>query len=313
MAQKNADWKSFFLKTTDGAELHCFSALPKVQPKAIIHINHGMAEHAARYERFAQALTGAGYGVFAHDHRGHGHTTAPGAAQGHFAQSGGWGAVIGDVLAVNAEIKQHHPDVPIICLGHSMGSIITFNYILRHPDTIAGAALWNSGVEAGALLAILRSILKIQRMFKGSDVPSGFAQKASFETWNKKFAPNRTECDWLSRDEAEVDKYIADPLCGFDVTIGLWLDVLQGIHFAADDANLKSLPKTTPVHLQAGDEDPCTKNGKSVANIHSRMKSAGMNDVTFTLLKNNRHESLNELDRDETTRQFIQWLDDRFG
>ena len=144
-------WKSSKLKTDDGAELQLYSQLPKGKPKAIIQINHGMAEHAIRYERLAAVLANAGYGTFAHDHRGHGFTTAPGAALGVFARKGGWQAVMNDVTAVNAHIADTHPDTAIVCFGYSMGSIIAFNHILRQPNSVAAAALWNSGVETGAL------------------------------------------------------------------------------------------------------------------------------------------------------------------
>ena len=306
-------WKSGSLTTKSGAELRLYSSLPGKKPKAMVQINHGMAEHAARYERFANALNAAGYGVFAHDHRGHGHTKAPGSSLGIFAKNNGWEAVISDVDAVNSHIRNQHEEIPIVCFGHSMGSIIAFNYILRHPQNVAGAALWNAGVETGALAAVYGAILKIQRMFKGSDVPSGIARKLTFDAWNKEFAPNRTEFDWLSRDEAEVDKYINDPLCGFDVSIGLWLDLLKGIYFAADDAKLKNLPADFPVHLQAGLEDPCSEKGRAVANIARRMERAGMSSVKLELLQDTRHESLNEINRDAVTESFIEWLDERFG
>ncbi len=307
----NTDWQASTLKTNDGAELNLYVALPTDRPKAIVQINHGMAEHAGRYGRFAHALVEAGYGAYAHDHRGHGHTKAPGSAQGLFKRARGWDAVIADVHSVNRMITEKHPGVPIICFGHSMGSIIAFNYILKHPQTVHGAALWNAGVETGALTVISKIILKIQKMYKGSDVPSGLAKKLSFETWNKQFAPNRTESDWLSRNKAEVDKYIADPLCGFEITIGMWLDVLQGVTFAADNNNLENLPRDLPINLQAGAKDPCTEGGKTVANIERRMKSAEMTNVSFNLLEDTRHESLNELNREQTTTQLIGWLDKR--
>ncbi|NRB32156.1 MAG: alpha/beta hydrolase [Rhizobiaceae bacterium] len=306
-------WTSSKLNSGTGAELQLYSQTPKGKPKAIVQINHGMAEHAARYERFAEALAKAGYGTYAHDHRGHGATSAPDAALGVFARKKGLDAVLNDVAAVNAHISSEHPNVPIVCFGHSMGSIIGFNYVLRHPDTVAAAALWNSGVETGALAVVFSSILKIHRMFKGSDVPSGLATKATFETWNKEFAPNRTDFDWLSRDAAEVDKYVDDPLCGFPVSIGLWLDVLDGIYLAADDKNLAALPKDLPVHLLAGADDPCSERGKAVANIARRMQSAGMSKVNLTVLSETRHESLNEVNRDQTTAMFIDWLDDQFA
>ncbi|MEP0944661.1 MAG: alpha/beta hydrolase [Rhizobiaceae bacterium] len=305
-------WQSSKLNTADGAELQLYSTLPKGKPRAIIQINHGMAEHADRYERFGNALAKAGYGSYAHDHRGHGHTRAPGSSQGIFARKGGLDAVLKDVGAVNGHVREAHGDVPIICFGHSMGSIICFNYILRNPSTVAAAALWNSGVETGALATVFSAILKVQRMFKGSDVPSGLATKATFEAWNKEFAPNRTGFDWLSRDAAEVDRYVEDPLCGFPVSIGLWQDVLEGIYFAADDKNLTTLPKTLPIHLLAGDDDPCSERGQAVQNIAARMERVGMNQISLEIRPETRHEALNEVNRDETTAMFIDWLNERF-
>ncbi|MEE9315479.1 MAG: alpha/beta hydrolase [Rhizobiaceae bacterium] len=306
-------WKTSKVKSPTGAELHLYSALPKGKPKATIQINHGMAEHAKRYERFAKALNKAGYAAYAHDHRGHGLTKAADAPLGIFAAKNGMEKVVEDVAAVNSHIAKLHPDTPIIAFGHSMGSIIAFNYILRNPSMVAGAALWNSGVETGALSAVGKGILKIQRMFKGSDVPSGITQKLTFEAWNKEFGPNRTDFDWLSRDEAEVDKYCADPLCGFDVSIGLWLDVLDGVYFAADDKNLTKITASMPVHLQAGGVDPCSEKGKGVEHIAERMKGRGMNDVTLNIIPDTRHENLNDINRGETTANFIAWLDKRFN
>jgi alpha-beta hydrolase superfamily lysophospholipase len=305
-------WKSSKLKTNDGAELQLYSWIAKRKPKAIIQINHGMAEHAVRYERFASVLAKAGYGVYAHDHRGHGATTAPGSSQGVFARKGGWDAVMNDVSAVQAHIATTHADVPIVGFGHSMGSIIAFNHLLRNPESVAAAAFWNSGVETGALAAVFSLILKVQRMFKGSDVPSGLATKATFEAWNKEFAPNRTDFDWLSRDPVEVDKYVDDPLCGFPVSIGLWLDVLEGIYFAADDKNLAKLPHAFPIHLLAGGDDPCSERGKAVQNIADRMKRQGMDAVHLEIRPDTRHECLNDINRDETMALFVDWLDQQF-
>ncbi len=301
------------LASPSGAALALRSQLPKGQPKAVIHINHGMAEHSARYARFADALSKAGYAVYAHDHRGHGHTTAVDASPGRFAAKDGFKCVLDDVHAVNAHFRSQHTDSPVVVFGHSMGSIIAFNYALQHPQSVDGIALWNAGVDDGLMTSIYGLILKTERFFKGSDVTSTMAKKLAFDAWNKKFAPNRTESDWLSNDTAEVDAYIADPHCGFDISIGLWLDLLGGIRFAANDANLANLPKHLPVNLLAGQDDPCTENGQSVANIERRLLSADLEDVTFTLLPNTRHESLNELNREETTRSFIAWLDRRFA
>lgn len=307
------EWSHETLSVDSGAKLRLYSSAPDTAPKAVLQINHGMAEHAGRYERLAAHLRRAGYAAYAHDHRGHGFTTAPETAMGMFGPSHGWDAVISDVAAVNAEIGKRYKDIPVVCFGHSMGAIIALNYTLKHPQSIAGAAIWNSGVETGLLGMVFGVILKLHRMFKGSDVPSALARQATFETWNKQFAPNRTDCDWLSRDEIEVDKYVEDPLCGFPISGGLWLDLLQGINFAARDKNLAPLPQSLPIHLLAGGDDPCSERGKAVANLHGRLKKSGLQDLSLEILPDTRHESLNEINRDQTTASFIDWLDHRFA
>ncbi len=300
------------LESSTGASLAIYSWPSNNPPKGIVHINHGMSEHCARYDRFASSLNDAGYHVIAHDHRGHGETNAPDTHQGLFAKTDGWHKVLADVAAVNSHAKEIWPDLPVVYFGHSMGSIIGLNYCIRHSDTIDAAALWNSGVDGGPLLSIYSFLLGIERMFKGSDVPSGIARKLTFETWNKEFKPNRTESDWLSRDEAEVDKYIADPLCGFDACNGLWRDLLEGIRISGNDAELGKIRNDLPMHLQAGGKDPCSDKGKAVERVYNRLKQTGVKDVSYVLHDENRHESLNELNRDRVTTDFIAWLDERF-
>ena len=295
------------LKSPSEAELNLYSILPQ-DPKAIIQINHGMAEHAARYHDFMIKLADAGYGAYAHDHRGHGKTKAKDAHQGYYGTPNGFDKVIEDVDAVIDHIKSKHEGKKVLSFGHSMGCIIAFNYALRHPGKIDGLALWNSGVETGILAPIFKILLRIEAFFKGSDVPSLLAQNLTFKPWNKKFAPNRTDFDWLSKDETEVDLYINNPLCGFPVTNRLWQDLLGAIYFAADNKNLAKLPKALPVNIVAGDQDPCTEFGKASKHIHDRMIALKMNNVTLDIKKGARHETLKELERDAYMQDFIDWL-----
>ena len=305
-------WTPVHTVLETGTNAAIYTVTPET-PRAVVHINHGMAEHAARYRRFASALVTAGYAVVAQDHRGHGATTAQGASLGYFGQRDGWEKVCADAEAVSDIARERFPDTPVITFGHSMGAILALNLAMRRPEKTDAVAVWNSGVENGPLVSVLRGLLKVQKAFKGSDTPSALAKSLTFDTWNKQFAPNRTGFDWLSRDDREVDDYVADPLCGFPVTTGMWLDVLKGVRFGADDANLPGLPKALPVHLLAGAADPCSENGQAITHIAERMKRAGMRDVTKIILPDTRHESLNEINRDETTRSFVTWLDARFA
>jgi len=301
------------LNTPSGAAINLRFMLPKGPVKAVVQINHGMAEHAARYARFATALAGAGFATYVQDLRGHGLTKAPDAPLGVLAQTDGFDALVQDMLAVNDHIRTAHKGKQVAVFGHSMGSILSLYCALKHPDRMDALALWNSGVDTGVLTALSGVILGAEQLFRGRNSPSKIATALTFDTWNKVFKPNRTGFDWLSRDEAEVDKYVADPLCGFAVSTGMWLDLLQAVKFGADDRNLYALPNSLPVHLLGGGHDPCSDKGRAMERLAARMKKCGMTDATAVVLPQTRHESLNEVNRDEVTKDFIDWLATRLG
>jgi len=299
------------LTAPSGAQINLRYMLPKARPRAVVQINHGMAEHAARYERFAGALAAADIASYVADQRGHGYTTAPDAPPGVLAARDGFQRLSDDALAVNDYISAQHPDTPVVLFGHSMGSILSLYFALQHPDRMQMLVLWNSGVDTGMLTAMSRLILTVERAFRGRARPSRIANTLTFDTWNKAFKPNRTGFDWLSRDSVEVDLYIADPLCGFVASTGLWLDLLDGVAFGADDRNLAALPKALPVHLLGGGVDPCSDKGRAMQRLAGRMQQAGMMDVRCDILPDTRHESLNEINRNETTGALIGWLHER--
>ncbi|MBW2507076.1 MAG: lysophospholipase, partial [Deltaproteobacteria bacterium] len=207
---KSAD---FSFQTVDGATLQVRGWVID-QPKAIVQILHGMAEHSGRYARLAQALAEAGYSTYAHDHRGHGRSIPEGGSPGHKADSDGWNRIVEDAHGVNREIAKRHPDVPIIILGHSMGSFVLQQLLFEHPNDMIGAALSGSNGKPPPIAMLGKLVARIERARVGKRKPSPVMQKLTFEDYNKAFAPNRTEFDWLSRDNDEVDKYVADPLCG---------------------------------------------------------------------------------------------------
>ncbi|KXF76785.1 lysophospholipase [Paramesorhizobium deserti] len=278
-------------------------------PRGVVQINHGLAEHAARYARFAENLAQAGFHVYAHDHRGHGETKAVDAPKGMFSSRGGAEKVLADVAAVNAHIHAAHPGLPVIIFGHSMGALITLAYVLRHPETVDAAAIWNANFSAGASGRLAQLILRAERMLLGSDVPSRVLPKLTFRQWARRIPDRRTDFDWLSRDPAAVDAYIADPACGWDASVAMWIDVFDFVFRGANNRNFGKVPRTMPFHLVGGEKDPATDNGKAVAALAHRMKAMGFSDVTKRIYPETRHESLNEINRDAVTRDFIAWLD----
>lgn len=300
-----------FISST-GAKLNLYSLLPIKDTKAIIHIAHGMVEHANRYSRFANELCKSGYAVYSHDIRGHGQTEAKDAPQGVLAKSNGFQVILKDQNDVMKLIKERHPNKLIVCFGHSLGSIINLNFAIRYPEMVNGLACWNSGIETGILPRASRIILSIESFFRDPNLPSLIAWKLSFGAWNAKFKPNRTDFDWLSQDKNEVDLYVKDPLCGFEASISMWRDILDGVFFAGNKKNLRKLEKKLPVHIVGGGSDPCTNNGKDMKQLAIKLKNNGLTDVKCTILEATRHESLNEINRVNTTKEFIDWLDSRF-
>jgi len=302
---------TFKFATDDGATIFVRKWLPEaaVQVKAVVQIAHGMAEHSKRYERFAGALVDAGYAVYANDHRGHGETAGSLENVGYFADENGWKLVAGDLLSLTHIIKKEQPNIPVFLFGHSMGSLLSRSYILSHAREIRGVILSGTGGDPGLLGKIGLLITKFEIWRKGKKYRSPILTKMSFGDFNKSFRPNRTEFDWLSRDEAEVDKYVADPYCGGMFTAGFFLDMLTGLTEVNDTDNIRSVPSDLPIYIFSGDKDPVANDTKGVRQVYDAFKKAGVNDVVLKFYEGGRHEMLNETNREEVHRDVIDWLD----
>jgi alpha-beta hydrolase superfamily lysophospholipase len=278
------------------------------QPRASVHIVHGMVEHAGRYARFARALTGAGFNVWAHDGRGHGTNPTPG-IPGHFADSNGWTAVLDDVRDVSKEMAATFAGVPLVLFAHSMGSFMAQAVMADQDERYRGVVLSGTNGPPGALEKGTRAIAQLQRQVLGPRRPGTWLKEIVFGRYNRRFAPNRTEFDWLSRDTAEVDKYREDPLCGFALTAQAWVDFLEGKAMLGSASHLQQVPKRLPVHVIAGTHDPVGEEVKGVERLLRAYASAGLAQVTHRFHDGARHELLNETNRDEVTRDLIVWVD----
>lgn len=301
--------EQLILRSPTGAGLNLYVKRAEAPARAVVQVNHGLAEHAARYARFADFLSRRGIHVYAHDHRGHGRTAAPDAPPGRFAATDGGEKVLADVAAVHDRIAADHPGLPVIVFGHSMGGLIALNFVLRHSDRVQGAAIWNANFTAGAPGRLARAILAWESFRLGSDVPSRMLPRLTFQAWGKAVPGHRTPFDWLSRDAAEVDKYIADPLCGWDASVSLWRDLFGFIFNGADDRNFANVRRDLPFHLVGGEKDPATDGGKAVARLAARMRRMGFSNLVSTIYPETRHESLNELNKDVIMADFAAWLD----
>lgn len=284
-----------------------------VAARGILLVSHGLAEHSGRYGRFAEAMAAQGFHVYAHDHRGHGATRAPDAPLAMFSNRDGLDKVFADIRAIRALAVEAHPDLPVILFGHSMGGLIALNAAETDPGLYDALAVWNSNFRPGIAGRGGQLILKIEKALKGSDVPSPLLSKLTFGAWGQAIKDRKTDSDWLSRDGAEVAKYIADPLCGFDATVSLWLDLMRLAFAGARTDRLARLPANLPVHLVGGSADPSTEKGGAVRWLGSRMKARGMTNVSVTIHEGMRHETLNEIGREKTTQDFAAWCQSAVG
>lgn len=281
---------AFDLPRPDGAHVTAYRSAPAAAPVAIVQIAHGMAEHFGRYGRVAAALTGAGYAVYASDHRGHG-ASAAAHGLGDFGP-GGFQTLVDDMAALSDLARSELPGAPLILLGHSMGSFAAQLYLLDHHAGLAGLVL--SGTAAvDAMVAAAAA--------------SGAAPSPN--AMNAPFAPARTDFDWLSRDEAEVDAYIADPLCGFPLTNAAMASVFSDAAGARHDPRLAAVRGDLPIYVISGQFDPVTGPGQAYATaLLDTYLSAGLGPIDHRVYPRGRHEMFNEIDREKVVADLIEWL-----
>lgn len=301
---------SFTFKDTDDKNIFVYKWSPgnDVKAKAIVQIAHGMAEHAARYERLAEKLTQNGYIVYANDHRGHGKTAGTVENIGYLGDDGfNW--MVKDMKELNEIIKNENPGLPVYLLGHSMGSLLSQRYICLYGDSINGVILSGTSGKMGVVVNIGIMIAGNEVKKLGPKARSVKLNSMSFGGYNKNFEPKRTDFDWLSSDNKEVDKYINDPCCGGVFTSSFFYDFLIGMRELHKNKNMKNIPKNLPIYVINGDKDPVGACCKTVNKLLDSYKKLGIKDVSHKFYKDARHEILNETSRDEVVQDIINWLE----
>lgn len=300
-----------FLSSNGRTQIHVRRCTPDGSPRAVIQIAHGIAEHVERYDDFAWFLACNGFAVFANDHLGHGLSITDESELGFFAQNGGWELVTGDMRLLHEQIKEEYPGLPCFLFGHSMGSFLTRTYIIRYRGGLDGAVICGTGQQPRALVSAGTLLSQFEINRNGAKYRSQRLNDLAFGAYNRAFAPLRTSHDWLTRDEKIVDAYLADPLCGFIPTAGLFRDMMGGIAFIESARNISRMDKSLPVFFVSGDCDPVGDFGRGVQRAYRSFLECGMQDVTLKLYHNCRHELLNELNRREVFADILNWLGGR--
>lgn len=288
-------------------QIHYCKWTPEGEIKGIVQIVHGIAEHVARYDGFASWLNTRGYLVVAEDHMGHGDSRSEDTVQGYF--HGGWVAAVEDTYQLMKDTMAAHPGVPYVLFGHSMGSFMARTILCKYPDSGITAAIicgtgWQPTFALPALIRVMEGICRKE----GEETASEKLDSMIFGGYNKAFAPARTPKDWLTRDEAVVDAYVADPGCGFVASCGLLRDMMQGIYYIQQKKHLTGMKKHLPVLFIAGGMDPVGANGKGVQQAAKEFKKAGMINVACKIYPDCRHEILNELNKQEVYEDVANWL-----
>lgn len=269
-----------------------------------------MAEHGGRYARLASVLAARGFAVYAHDLPGHGPHAQ---ARGHFADRRGWRVAIASIREVQRVVQREHAGKPLFMLGHSMGSFLVQHFIADSGGTLAGAVLSATTGDFGRLRAVGLALIRAEAALYGRRHPSALGEALSFKAFNLKFRPARTKFDWLSRDAAEVDRYAADPHCGFRCSTGLWIDLLAAVENLTHENRLRRIPKTLPVLMISGAEDPVSKGHQGPRALERHYQQVGLRDVTVKVYPGARHELFNETCRDEVTADLLGWIESRLG
>lgn len=300
----------FWHTASDGKAVFVRRVAPEGTPRAVMHIAHGLGEHGARYVRFAEVLRAKGFLVFIDDHRGHGKTGERANEKGFF--DGGIERVVKDLSELIDVERKEAPGVPFIFFGHSMGSYLAQELMLQRANDFRAVVLSGTAGKPSLLASAGRLVARLERLRSGPKGTSGLLTAMSFGAFNKPFTSSGpTKFEWLSRDRAEVDKYAADPWCGFDATTSLWvglLDLLSGISQTARQAQL---PKALPVYVMSGSDDMTNERTAGLKRLLEAYRAAGLTSVTERIYQGARHELLNETNRDEVTAELVSWLESK--
>lgn len=301
--------EEFYYNSASGTtKIHAVRYIPDGEIRAILQIAHGMVEYIERYEDFALFLASKGFLVTGNDHLGHGKSINSEEDWGYFAKENGNQAVLYDLYQLTQITKENYPNIPYFILGHSMGSFYVRQYLGEFGKELDGAIIMGTGCQPLALVQTGRFITSFVAFFKGWHYRSKLVNSLASGSYNKHFEPARTPKDWLSKDTVTVDKHVADKFCNFIFTLNGYYNMFTGISRLYNKKLLSGMPKDLPVFFVAGEEDPVGDFGKGVLKVVDMFKNIGMQNVKVKLYPTDRHEILNETDREQVYNDLYTWL-----
>ena len=303
----------FYFPSKDGnTEIHTIEWKPEGEVKAVLQLCHGMVEYIRRYDEFAEFMCGRGYYVVGNDHLGHGKSVQSKSEYGFFNEKYGNACVIGDMHTLRQRTMKKYPDVPYFMLGHSMGSLLVRQYIQMYGNGLSGAVLLGvSSDQSKAVLDCGKRLCRLMAVFRGWHYRSRLIDGMVLGSYNKKFKQARTRADWITSDQEHLDAYVSDPLCSFVFTVNAYYSMFSGMLSMEKKESIYMIPKTLPILFASGSDDPVGNFGKGVRKIYEQYKAAGLQDVTLRLYAGDRHELLNETDRQQVYQDLFDWLEEK--
>lgn len=301
----------YFDSSTGQNKIHALKCEPDGQVRAVIQIAHGIAEHIDRYRDFMAYLANNGFVVVGNDHLGHGKTITSEKDKGIFFPEDGWNHVVQDLVCLHDIMEAQYPDLKYVMFGHSMGSFLVRTYIVDYPDKYDMAIISGTGHQGKLIVNVGNKMAKKTIKKNGYASDGTKLNDLSMGSYLKKIENPRTPCDWLSRDTAQVDKYMADQLCGFTAKAGLYGDMLQGVKYVTNMSNISKIDPEKPIYFMSGSADPVGDYGKGVKKAYECFQKAGVQDVSMKLYDGGRHEMLNEINQDEVYKDILAWLNKR--
>lgn len=306
--------ETFYIPSSNGTNrLHCVHWKPETPVRAVLQITHGMVEYIERYEPLARVLTDAGIAVVGHDHLGHGKTAAGEEELGFFAEKNGEKAVLKDIHRLTVVAKKFYPGLPCFLMGHSMGSFFARRYMTLYGQEPDGVILMGTGWVPGALAAMGWGLSGLICRLAGGRYHSRILVKLTLGSYDRAFREEKLRNAWLSREREAVEIYNREPFCNFTFTASAYHDVFTVLRDLAAEKQFGRIPRDLPVFFLSGDSDPVGAFGTGVTKAYESMKRLGIQDVTLKLYENDRHELVNETDREQVYEDIRQWLEDHMG
>ena len=301
----------FYYPSKDGlTQIHAIEWIPDGEIRGVLQIAHGMVEFIDRYDRFAKVMADNGFYVVGNDHLGHGLSVTDENQLGYFAKHDGNFCVIGDMRQLQEDTSKKYPDLPYFLLGHSMGSFLARQYIEKYGEGLKGAIIMGTAYQPNATLDLGIALTGTLRKSRGDHYRSNVINNMGLGNYNKSFEPARTPCDWLTKDESIVDAYMENPLNQFVFTVNGYYNMFRGMRYCQRQKNLDKIPKDLPILVVSGWDDPVGDFGKGPTEVAVSYKKTGIQDVTMILYPDDRHEILNELDKEKVDQDIITWIEE---